>query len=79
LENREKLMGFGHRVYKTRDPRAAALSEITSDFYDDEEFQLAHEVEEIAVRLLQEYKPDRKLYANVEYYAAAILRAIELP
>ncbi|MCA0173278.1 citrate synthase/methylcitrate synthase [Bacillus sp. RAR_GA_16] len=79
LENREKLMGFGHRVYKTRDPRAAALSEITSDFYDDEEFQLAHEVEETAVRLLQEYKPDRKLYANVEYYAAAILRAIELP
>ncbi|MFK3960256.1 citrate synthase [Guptibacillus hwajinpoensis] len=79
LENREKLMGFGHRVYKTRDPRAAALSEITSDFYDDAEFKLAHEVEETAVLLLQEYKPDRKLYANVEYYAAAILRAIELP
>ena len=79
LENKEKLMGFGHRVYKTRDPRAAALSEITSSFNEDAEFKMAHEVEETAVRLLQEYKPDRKLYANVEYYAAAILRAIDLP
>ena len=79
LDNKEKLMGFGHRVYKTKDPRAVALSEITSTFYDDEEFAMAHEVEQTAVRLLQEYKPDRNLYANVEYYAAAILRAIDLP
>lgn len=79
IENKEKLMGFGHRVYKTKDPRAAALSDITSEFYDDEEFRLAHEVEDKAVELLQEYKPGRNLYANVEYYAAAILRSIELP
>ncbi|WP_270180660.1 citrate synthase/methylcitrate synthase [Alkalihalobacillus sp. CinArs1] len=79
LENKEKLMGFGHRIYKTRDPRAAALSDITSNFYDDEEFKLAHEVENKAVELLKEHKPGRNLYANVEYYAAAILRSIELP
>ncbi|WP_404800846.1 citrate/2-methylcitrate synthase [Guptibacillus algicola] len=79
LENKEKLMGFGHRIYKTRDPRASALSDITSEFYDDEEFKLAHEVENKAVELLKELKPGRNLYANVEYYAAAILRSIELP
>ncbi|MCF6409329.1 citrate synthase/methylcitrate synthase [Pseudalkalibacillus salsuginis] len=80
LDNDEKLMGFGHRVYKTEDPRARALKEITSNLSaDDPWFDLANQVEKIAINLLGEYKPGRKLYTNVEFYAAAILKALALP
>lgn len=80
LESGDRLMGFGHRVYKTQDPRANALKLITSELSgDDPWFDLANKVEETAVHLLHEYKPGRKLYANVEFYAAAILKALELP
>lgn len=80
LENGEKLMGFGHRVYKTKDPRGEALRVITSKVSaDDKWFDLALYTEKIGRELLEEYKPGRRLYANVEFYAAAILRAIALP
>jgi citrate synthase len=80
LEQGERLMGFGHRVYKTRDPRAEALRFITSELSSsDPWFDLASHVEETAVRLLQEYKPGRQLYTNVEFYAAAVLRAVKMP
>jgi citrate synthase len=80
LDNGERLMGFGHRVYKTEDPRAVSLRTITSELSgDDEWFELANDVEHLAIRLLDEYKPGRKLYTNVEFYAAAILRAVEIP
>lgn len=71
----ERLMGFGHRVYKTTDPRAQALRGVVEQLAgDDPWFALSVAVEDLAVRLLEEYKPGRKLYANVEYWAAAILR-----
>ncbi|HET7626908.1 MAG TPA: citrate synthase/methylcitrate synthase [Bacillales bacterium] len=80
LERGERLMGFGHRVYKTRDPRAVALREVTERLAgDDPWFALAIDVEREATRLLEEYKPGRRLYANVEFYAAAVLRAVALP
>lgn len=80
IENGERLMGFGHRVYKTNDPRAEALKEVTADLKaDDEWFALAGHVEKTAIRLLEEYKPGRRLYTNVEFYAAAIFRAVNLP
>ncbi|WP_408010567.1 citrate synthase/methylcitrate synthase [Pseudalkalibacillus sp. A8] len=80
LEKGEKLMGFGHRVYKTVDPRARALKEITTDLAEDDPwFELANQVERIAIKLLKEYKPGRKLHTNVEFYAAAILKALALP
>ncbi|HET7615315.1 MAG TPA: citrate synthase/methylcitrate synthase [Bacillales bacterium] len=80
LEKDERLMGFGHRVYKTEDPRASALRKVTSKLAaDDPWFDLALETERIAIRLLEEYKPGRRLYTNVEFYAAAVLRAIALP
>ncbi|HET7579390.1 MAG TPA: citrate synthase/methylcitrate synthase [Bacillales bacterium] len=80
LERGDRLMGFGHRVYKTEDPRAAALKKITAELSgEDEWLDLAGEVEKTAVRLLAEYKPGRRLYTNVEFYAAAILRAVALP
>lgn len=79
LEKGEKLMGFGHRVYKTHDPRAVALkSKLTHLGGQDEWLDLAMHVENIAIDLLKEYKPGRSLYTNVEFYAAAIMKAIQL-
>ncbi|MBB6692530.1 citrate synthase/methylcitrate synthase [Cohnella xylanilytica] len=76
----ERLMGFGHRVYKTRDPRAEALREVSAALAgDDPWLDLARHAEEVAVRLLEEFKPGRKLYANVEFYAAAVMRAVRMP
>ncbi|WBL15966.1 citrate synthase/methylcitrate synthase [Sutcliffiella sp. NC1] len=78
--NGEKLMGFGHRVYKTHDPRAMALKEKLTKFVGtDEWLDLAMEVEQICIDQLNELKPGRSLYTNVEYYAAAIMKAIDLP
>lgn len=80
LENGDRLMGFGHRVYKTEDPRALALKEVTSKLTgEDHWFELSKHVETLALRLLDEYKPGRRLYTNVEFYAAAVLKAVELP
>lgn len=80
LEQGERLMGFGHRVYKTRDPRAEALRLVTSGLTgQDPWFDLAIHVEEMAISLLEEYKPGRRLYTNVEFFAASIMRAIQLP
>lgn len=80
LNNNEKLMGFGHRVYKTNDPRSEALRDITGSMSSgDEWFALANHVENTAIKLLEEYKPGRNLYSNVEFYAAAVFRAVDLP
>lgn len=80
LKTGERIMGFGHRVYKTHDPRSLVLKEITKRLAgQDHWLDLANTVETLAIRLLEEYKPGRKLYTNVEYYAAAVMRAIEMP
>ncbi|WP_026692968.1 citrate synthase/methylcitrate synthase [Peribacillus kribbensis] len=79
LAKNERIMGFGHRVYKTHDPRAQALSNITRSIgKDDKWLDLAGYVEEVAIKLLDEYKPGRKLYTNVEFYAAAVMKSIEM-
>ncbi|WNB90995.1 citrate synthase/methylcitrate synthase [Bacillus sp. NEB1478] len=79
LNNKEKLMGFGHRVYKTHDPRSIALKETLLNLVgQDKWLDLAIDVEKIAVALLEEYKPGRSLYTNVEFYAAAIMKSINL-
>jgi len=80
LEKGEKLMGFGHRVYKTRDPRAEALKIVSKQLTGQSEWlELALELEDKAIKILNEYKPGRKLYTNVEFYAAAVLKGISLP
>jgi citrate synthase len=79
LSNGERLMGFGHRIYKTKDPRAISLKSKLQDFVgNDRWLDLAIEVEEIGIQLLEEYKPGRGLYTNVEFYAAAIMKAIHM-
>jgi len=83
LENGERIMGFGHRVYRVRDPRAAVLSSAAEQFYQDggdaEFFEAAEEYEEVAVAALEEHKPDRRLETNVEFYTAALLHGVGIP
>jgi citrate synthase len=82
LERGERLMGFGHRVYKVRDPRAEVLSVAAKTMFENGGdmalYQLARSVEETAVRLLEEYKPGRRLQTNVEFYTALVLHGIGL-
>ncbi len=72
-----RLMGFGHRVYKTEDPRAEELREMAR-VADPQGFVLARRVEELAIALLDELKPGRRLYTNVEFYSAALLNSVGL-
>lgn len=77
LERGEKIMGFGHRVYKTYDPRGAALKKIVAEFAQTNRlFKISLLVEEKTIELLEEYKPGRRLYPNVEFWAAGVLRTI---
>jgi citrate synthase len=77
LDKGERLMGFGHRVYRTLDPRATVLAFAFESMCrakgDLELFNTAKYVEELALKLLHEYKPHRELKTNVEYYTALVL------
>ena len=83
LDRGERLMGFGHRVYKVRDPRADVLGAAAERLYttdaDRALYELAREVEETALSLLEEYKPGRNLQTNVEFYTALLLHGLSLP
>lgn len=78
IEHGDKLMGFGHRIYKTIDPRSALLHEVARELHSDR-VELSELVEKTAVELLAELKPGRELYANVEFYAGVVLEAAGLP
>lgn len=76
----ERLMGFGHRVYQTLDPRAAALRDMFRQLArESDAVRHAVAVEEAALRVLKHTKPQRPLATNVEFYAAAVLRGLEIP
>ena len=83
LDRGERLMGFGHRVYRVRDPRADVLARAAERFYanggDQGLYDLARKVETTALRLLREYKPGRRLDTNVEFYTALLLHGLGLP
>jgi citrate synthase len=80
IEAGEKLMGFGHRVYRVRDPRADVLAAAAERLYtragDMSLYTLARSVEATAIRLLEEYKPGRRLQTNVEFYTALLLHGL---
>jgi citrate synthase len=82
LERGERLMGFGHRVYKVRDPRAEILSVAAEKMFqaagDMGLYELVKSVETTAVALLAEYKPGRNLQTNVEFYTALLLHGLGL-
>jgi citrate synthase len=83
LARGERLMGFGHRVYRTRDPRANVLGAAAENLFeragDRQLYELARAVEACALRLLREYKPARSLQTNVEFYTALLLHGIKFP
>jgi citrate synthase len=83
LERGERLMGFGHRIYKVRDPRADVLAAAAERLYatdgDGELYRLALEVEKTALGLLAVHKPGRNLQTNVEFYTALLLHGLGLP
>jgi len=82
IERGDKLMGFGHRVYKVRDPRADVLAIAAERLFtrdgDMAVYTLARAVESVALRLLEEYKPGRRLQTNVEFYTALLLHGLGL-
>jgi len=78
-----RIMGFGHRVYRVRDPRAEVLGRVAEEMagavLDDRKlFDLAREVETTVLRVLEEVKPGRNLKTNVEFYTALVLQGIGL-
>lgn len=83
LDAGERIMGFGHRVYNVRDPRAAVLSSAAESFYEAggerEFFETAKTVETTTTDLLAERRPDLSLATNVEFYTAVLLHGIGIP
>lgn len=77
-----RLMGFGHRVYKSFDPRAKIIKQVCHDLIEeghinDPIFEIAKKLEEVA--LTDDYFVQRKLYPNVDFYSGVIYRALGIP
>jgi citrate synthase len=78
LAGKQRIMGFGHRVYRTEDPRAACLRE-TAERLGGERVALARGVETAALAALRAAKPGRALYTNVEFWSAVVLERAGIP
>jgi len=83
LAQGRRIMGFGHRIYKVRDPRAEVLSRVAermgqAQLENRQLYELARHVEQTASRVLAEAKPGRTLRTNVEFYTALVLQALGL-
>jgi citrate synthase len=78
LESKKRIMGFGHRVYRAEDPRSRLLKRVAKEL-NAPNVDVAEDLEEVALRLLQERHPERVLATNVEYYSAVVLDAAEIP
>jgi citrate synthase len=83
VEEGERLMGFGHRIYRVRDPRADVLGAACDTLRGSGDpaplFDVARDVERLALEVLEEHKPDRALRTNVEFYTALLLHAVGIP
>jgi citrate synthase len=76
----ERLMGFGHRIYKVRDPRADVLKAAAARLKGrDNRIAFAEAVEAAALAVLARRKPGRRLDTNVEFYTALLLEALGIP
>jgi len=78
LDRGERLMGFGHRVYRAEDPRARVLRRTAREL-DSPRFEVAEALEQAALAELQARKPDRVLATNVEFWSAVVLDTAEVP
>lgn len=78
LDKGNRLMGFGHRVYRAEDPRARVLRRTAKEL-DAPRYEVAAALEQAALEELHARKPDRVLATNVEYWAAVVLDFAEVP
>jgi citrate synthase len=84
LDRGDRLMGFGHRVYRVRDPRADALKRAVRLLTEGSNtapgrLAFAEAVEAAALAILKARKPDRSLQTNVEFYTALLLESLDFP
>jgi citrate synthase len=78
LDRHERLMGFGHRVYRAEDPRARVLRKAAKEL-GAPRFDAALALEQAALKELRERRPDRPIETNVEFWAAIVLDFAEVP
>jgi citrate synthase len=78
LEKGKRIMGFGHRIYRAEDPRSRILKRTAKEL-GAPQVEVAEQLEEVALKALQEKYPDRVLATNVEYYSAIVLDVAEIP
>lgn len=78
LDRKERLMGFGHRVYRAEDPRARVLRRAAEEL-GAPRFEAARALEQAALQELRERRPDRPIETNVEFWAAVVLDFAEVP
>ena len=78
LDRGERLMGFGHRVYRAEDPRARVLRRTASEL-GSPRYEVAEELERAALSELRARRPDRVLATNVEFWSAVLLDMAEVP
>jgi citrate synthase len=78
VERGDRIMGFGHRVYKTLDPRSEMMRE-TAEELGGPLVAFAEQVEQTVVKVLDEMKPGRQLYTNVEFYAGVVMELCGIP
>ncbi len=78
LDSGQRLMGFGHRVYRAEDPRARVLRRTSSEI-GSRRFEVAEALEQAALAELKARRPDRVLATNVEFWSAVVLDHAEVP
>ncbi|MGO8874719.1 MAG: citrate synthase [Acidimicrobiales bacterium] len=78
VERGDRIMGFGHRIYKTLDPRSELMRE-TAEELGGPLVEFAEQVERTVVAVLDEMKPGRQLYTNVEFYAGVVMELCGIP
>ncbi len=82
LDRGEKIMGMGHREYKIRDPRAQQLEQMARNLTEKSHtkwYLIARALEDASNKVLQEKKPGKRIYANVEFYTAPTLSSLGIP
>lgn len=76
IKNKKKIMGFGHRVYKVKDPRAKILQQLAERLFEltgyDDYYEIALEVEKV----VEEYLGEKGIYANVDFYSGLVYRKL---
>ncbi|AGF52554.1 citrate synthase [Synechocystis sp. PCC 6803] len=79
LANKQRIMGFGHRVYKVKDPRAIILQDLAEQLFakmgHDEYYEIAVELEKV----VEEYVGQKGIYPNVDFYSGLVYRKLDIP